>query len=174
MRDRLFSHILSMSGNFFRKNTTGDLMARATNDISTIRQATGKGFVSYRWYFYDRYDYSRNVYEQFSGCCLDNTSLPLITAWFCSWSNSRQTVQENSGYLVDTCRISPRILSWIRIVKSFVKEDYFFEKISIWIQNIKMQLRDLVKTSASFSFITFLSGLSTVLLILLVVGLQFE
>jgi len=46
MRERLFSHILSMSGSFFRTNTTGDLMARATNDISMIRQATGMGFVS--------------------------------------------------------------------------------------------------------------------------------
>ena len=47
MRDRLFDHLLELSGNFYQANKTGDLMAKATNDMGAIRQATGMGFVSF-------------------------------------------------------------------------------------------------------------------------------
>jgi len=46
LRNRLFSHIQTLSAPYFEKTKTGDLMAHATNDISHIRMATGMGMVA--------------------------------------------------------------------------------------------------------------------------------
>jgi len=43
LRKRLYAHLQSMGPAFFAKHSTGDLMARAINDISLIRQLVGGG-----------------------------------------------------------------------------------------------------------------------------------
>ena len=46
LRNRLFTHIQTLSASYFDHTPTGDLMAHATNDIQQIRMATGMGMVA--------------------------------------------------------------------------------------------------------------------------------
>ncbi|MEA3230726.1 MAG: ABC transporter transmembrane domain-containing protein, partial [Thermodesulfobacteriota bacterium] len=46
LRNRLFSHLQTLSAAYYDRTPTGDLMARATNDIKQIRMATGMGLVA--------------------------------------------------------------------------------------------------------------------------------
>ena len=46
LRNQLFDHLQTLSASFFDQNRTGDLMARATNDIKNIRMAAGMGMVA--------------------------------------------------------------------------------------------------------------------------------
>ncbi|TDM04453.1 ABC transporter ATP-binding protein [Macrococcus carouselicus] len=46
MRRKLMAKFLSMSPSYYEKNRTGDLMARATNDLSAIRQTVGFGILT--------------------------------------------------------------------------------------------------------------------------------
>jgi len=46
LRNQLFTHIENLSATYFDKTQTGDLMARATNDIQQVRMATGMGMVA--------------------------------------------------------------------------------------------------------------------------------
>jgi len=46
IRNRLFSHIQTLSADYFGTTKTGDLMAHATNDINNIRMAVGMGMVA--------------------------------------------------------------------------------------------------------------------------------
>jgi ATP-binding cassette, subfamily B, multidrug efflux pump len=46
LRDRLFSHLQTLSAAYFDRTRTGDLMAHATNDIQQIRMAVGMGLVA--------------------------------------------------------------------------------------------------------------------------------
>lgn len=46
MRQRLYHHLTRMAPGFFQKYRTGDLMARATNDISAVEMAAGEGVLS--------------------------------------------------------------------------------------------------------------------------------
>lgn len=46
LRNRLFSHLQSLSQSFFHKYKTGDLMARAINDMNAVRMAAGMGLVA--------------------------------------------------------------------------------------------------------------------------------
>ncbi|MCZ8523248.1 MULTISPECIES: ABC transporter ATP-binding protein [Paenibacillus] len=46
LRSRLVSHFMRMSPSFFHRNTTGELMALATNDIPSIGQTAGYGVMT--------------------------------------------------------------------------------------------------------------------------------
>jgi ATP-binding cassette, subfamily B, multidrug efflux pump len=46
LRNQLFTHIETLSATYFDQTQTGDLMARATNDIRQVRMATGMGMVA--------------------------------------------------------------------------------------------------------------------------------
>jgi ATP-binding cassette subfamily B protein len=168
MRERLFSHILMMSGGFFRKNTTGDLMARATNDISTIRQATGMGFVALvDGVFMTAMILVAMFANNAAVAAWVIIPLPLITALILLFGKIVgklfKRIQDIYGRLSN---IAQESLSGVRVVKSFVKEHYFFEKFEVSNTEYKDAIMDLVKTFGFFfPFITFLSGLSTVLLI---------
>lgn len=46
MRQRLYTHMTRMAPQFFSQHRTGDLMARATNDISALEMTAGEGVLS--------------------------------------------------------------------------------------------------------------------------------
>ena len=46
-RNMLFKHIQSLSVSFFIKNPTGELMSRATNDVSLMQRAAAKGVIDF-------------------------------------------------------------------------------------------------------------------------------
>ena len=46
LRNRLYEHLQTLSPSFYQRMKTGDLMARAINDINAIRMATGMGLVA--------------------------------------------------------------------------------------------------------------------------------
>ncbi len=46
LRNRIYGHLQTLSPSFYHKTKTGDLMARAINDINAIRMATGMGLVA--------------------------------------------------------------------------------------------------------------------------------
>ena len=43
LREQLFGNLLNLSSSYYRETTTGDLMARATNDLRNVRMAAGMG-----------------------------------------------------------------------------------------------------------------------------------
>jgi ATP-binding cassette subfamily B protein len=47
LRNRLFSHIQTLTAAYFHRTKSGDLMARATNDINHVRMAAGMGLVAF-------------------------------------------------------------------------------------------------------------------------------
>ena len=47
LRNDFFSHVQSLSRSFFRRTMTGDIMARATNDINFVRMFVGPGIMGF-------------------------------------------------------------------------------------------------------------------------------
>lgn len=43
LRNRLFAHLLTLSPDFYARTRTGDIMARATNDLNAVRMMLGPG-----------------------------------------------------------------------------------------------------------------------------------
>ncbi len=46
LRDRMFSHILTLDKAFFQRRSIGEIMALATNDLSSVQLASGMGIVA--------------------------------------------------------------------------------------------------------------------------------
>ena len=46
LRNRIYSHLQTLSPSFYQRTKTGDLMAKAINDINGVRMATGMGLVA--------------------------------------------------------------------------------------------------------------------------------
>jgi len=46
LRNRLYDHLQTLSPSFYRSARTGDIMARATNDLNAVRMAAGMGLVA--------------------------------------------------------------------------------------------------------------------------------
>ncbi|HKW96943.1 MAG TPA: ABC transporter ATP-binding protein [Bryobacteraceae bacterium] len=45
LRNDLFAHLVSLSPDFYSRNRTGDIMARATNDLNAVRMMLGPGIM---------------------------------------------------------------------------------------------------------------------------------
>src|SRR5262245_66531595 len=43
LRSDLFGHLLTLDAGFYRKNPTGDIMSRLTNDVQTVRSEERRG-----------------------------------------------------------------------------------------------------------------------------------
>ena len=169
MRDKLFGHFMEMSAGFYQANKTGDLMARATNDMNAVRQSMGMGFVS----FVDGVFMSSMI---LIAMISDNTSvalytiipLPLITVLILFFGKlvggQFKRVQEVYSKLSD---IAQETFAGMRVVKAFVKEGYFSNRFSTTNDLYKDASMDLVKTFGFFfPLISFLAGISTAILIL--------
>ena len=169
LRDKLFGHLLEMPAKFYQDNKTGDLMARATNDMNAVRQSIGFGFVQ----FFDGVFMSGMI---IAAMIADNASvalytvipLPLVTVLILMFGKlvggQFKRVQEVFSKLSD---IAQETFAGMRVVKAFVKERHFSEKFSIENDRYEDAIMDLVKTFGFFfPLISFLSGISTVILIL--------
>ncbi|GHV28271.1 multidrug ABC transporter ATP-binding protein [Spirochaetia bacterium] len=171
LRGRLFDHLLVLSYDYYQENKIGDLMARATNDVGAVRNAIGMGLVAL-----------------VDGTVLAAAILVIIfiqdtrTAAFAvipllpitvlilffghTVGKQFQRAQETYSAMSDAVQ---ETFSGIRVIKSFVKEWWFIKKFADTNDDYRDANMALVKTfGIFFPFITFLSGLTS--LILLLVG----
>ena len=168
MRDALFSHLLDMSAAFYQKNKTGDLMARATNDMNAVRQALGMGFVAFvDGVFMSSMILIAMISDNPSVALYTIIPLPLITVLIFFFGRlvggQFKRVQEVYSKLSD---IAQETLAGMRVVKAFVKEKHFSDKFSHENDQYRDAVMDLVKTFGFFfPLISFLSGISTVILL---------
>ncbi|MDR1909525.1 MAG: ABC transporter ATP-binding protein/permease [Spirochaetaceae bacterium] len=170
LRDRIFSHLLTLSWDFYQRNKIGDLMARSTNDLGQLRNAIGMGLVT----LVDGTIMVAGILaiifiQDARTAAMAVIPLPLITALILLFSKkvgklffrANETYSEMSDTVQET-------FAGIRVVKSFVKEPWFIEKFSANNDDYRRVNMDLTRLfGIFFPLITFLSGFSTVILILL-------
>jgi ATP-binding cassette subfamily B multidrug efflux pump len=169
MRDRLFARLMDLSGSYFQANKTGDLMARATNDLGAVRQALGMGFVT----FFDGVFMTAAILAVMLAqnpriALLTIAPLPVITALILLFGGMVgrrfKRVQEIYSRLSE---IAQETIAGIRVVKSFVKEERFAADFSEENDRYRDASLGLVKVFGFFfPLISFLSGLTTVILLL--------
>jgi len=164
LRDKLFSHLQKLSTNFYNENSTGDLMAHATNDINAVRMALGPGIVM----FIDAlfltlatiFMMSRTI--DFRLTILALLPLPFMAGMVLFVGRIIHTrfkaVQAAFSDLTDRVQEN---LSGIRVIKSFVQEEAEIERFD----HIARQLIDknmaLIKVWGVFMpLVQLISGIS--------------
>lgn len=130
MRNVYFSHLQSLSPNYYNKNKTGDLMALATNDLNAVKMALSQGIMMMT----DSIVLSVATIIILLTINVKLTLISLIPLPFIALAASRFgkqihkkfiKVQESFSKLTD---IVQENFSGIRIVKSFVQESREYEK----------------------------------------------
>ena len=170
LREDLFGHLLTLSPSFYRSMKTGDIMARATNDMRAIRMASGMALVAFIDGFFLSVAILAILFAQQPGlAAVTIIPLPLITVLVLFGGKligqRFKEVQEGFSKLSEQVR---ETLSGIRVVKSFVRESWVEEKFHGYNDEyIDKNMRLVRIWGLFFPVITFISGLSLLFLLLL-------
>ncbi|MCS7012864.1 MAG: ABC transporter ATP-binding protein [Chloroherpetonaceae bacterium] len=168
LKNDFYAHLQTLSQNFFRQHSTGDLMSRATNDLNAVRNYLGPGIM------YSLNTAFRLVFALSAMLTVSPvlTLFALLPAPLLSYlvyrmgkaiHNQSQVLQQQYGEL--TTKVQEN-LAGIRVVKAFVREDseqQAFAALSMayFTQNLK-----LARLQALFyPIMSSLLGLSVMLVI---------
>ena len=170
LRDRLFSHLITLSYDFYQKHKIGDLMARAINDISGIRMALGWGLVT----LVDGTIMASAILiiifiqdPRTAAFCI--IPLPLITVMMLVFGKAmgRRFYRANETYsaMSDTVQ---ETFAGMRVVKSFVKESWFTQKFAKTNDDYRDANMALIKIfGIFFPLVSFFAGLTAIILLLI-------
>ncbi|TDA68699.1 MAG: ABC transporter ATP-binding protein [Clostridia bacterium] len=167
MRQGLYSHLQKLEPAFYDRHRTGDLMARATNDLDAVRMSTGMGAVMLT----DSLVLTASTLAlMFVTIDARLTGLALLPFPFMALAalvlgrviHRRFTlVQEHFGHLTEFAQEN---LSQIRIVKAFAREEAQIEAFTRVNQDNVQANVSLARVSAVlFPLIQFFAGLSQVI-----------
>jgi ATP-binding cassette subfamily B protein len=170
LRETLFVHLQSLSSTFYGKMKTGDLMARMTNDMRAVRQASGFALVAFVDGFFMTIAILVIMLSENARLTLLSISpLPIITVGVILFGRvigeQFRRVQEGFSNLSEMTQES---LTGIRVLKTFVQESTFGKRFLE--RNLDYSNRNmvLVRTwGVLFPAVGFLAGITTLILILL-------
>jgi ATP-binding cassette, subfamily B, multidrug efflux pump len=168
LKNELYDHYQKLSLSFFRRNNTGDLMNRVTEDVSRVRMYLGPGVM-----------YSINTIVLFIMVIYAMLAvnirltvfsvLPLpilvVIIWYVNniinfrSEKIQQRLSALSAFVQEN-------FSGIRVIKSYVREDYVRKNFASESEDYKMHSMELVKVQALFyPLMLLLVGLSNVIII---------
>ncbi|MEM6763671.1 MAG: ABC transporter ATP-binding protein [Bacteroidota bacterium] len=168
LRNDLYNHFQEMSLTYYRRNRTGDLMARLTEDVSRVRMYLGPGIM-----------YTLNTVSLFvvivTTMLMVNAELTfyaLLPLPFLSYliyyveniiQQRSERIQEQLSRLTTNAQ---ETFSGIRVIKAYVKERFTAHKFEEESEEFKHRSLHLAKVDALFfPLVVFLVGLSIVLTI---------
>ncbi|NBB90477.1 MAG: ATP-binding cassette domain-containing protein [Spirochaetes bacterium] len=168
LREQLFGNLLNLPASYYRETTTGDLMARATNDLNNIRMAAGMGLVAFVDGIFMTLAILIILFSRHPQLTLIVVfPLPFVTVaiLFAGRLMSRlfRRVQESFAELSSDVQES---VTGVRVIKTFGKEGYFNRRFAD--SNDEYQRRNLAYVRVQgmfFPAVTFLSGLTSLLLL---------
>ncbi|WP_235296876.1 ABC transporter ATP-binding protein [Portibacter marinus] len=168
MRKLIFNHYQGLDTAFYKKNKTGDLMSRITEDVSKVRMYLGPAIL-----------YGINLVSLFAIVIVSmfrvSTTLTLWTLLplpFLSLSiyivssiihSKSSVIQKQLGFLTS---ISQEVYSGIRIIKSYVQEGKFAKYFLYESNNYKNKSLELARVNALFfPLMLLLISISTIITI---------
>ncbi len=152
LRQNYYNHLMLMSQNFFTKSKTGDLMARATNDMNAIRMMFGFGFIALvDTIFLSVSSFMLMVTINFKLTMMAILPLPVMTVFIIIFGRKVhlkfKDVQESFSGLSGMIQEN---ISGIRVVKAFVQEKNETDKMCKLSQDYVEKNIALVKLNAMF------------------------
>lgn len=165
LKNEIFNHYQKLDATFYKKNNTGDIMNRISEDVSKVRMYLGPGIM-----------YTMNLVILFALVVPVMFSinvkltiyslipLPILSIVIYMVSNLINKQSEKvQAKLSDITTLSQETYSGIRILKSYVKERFFYSKMAKENEEYRVRSMNLVKTNAFFfPVMMLLIGLSTI------------
>ena len=168
LRNRLYAHLQRLSGAFYHRFPTGDVMTRATSDVEKVRRYVGPALMYL----------ARAVAAIVMALTFMLAISPTLTFWavlpmpvlavsvfFVSKLVHVRTDRQQKAYSGLTSRVQ-EALSGIRVVKAYVQEETWGRRIDGASEDYQERALDLAKVDAAFRpVLMVLIGLSTVLVV---------
>ncbi len=152
IRNDYYEHLQKLSPRFFQNHNTGDLMAYATNDLNAVRMLFGIGVVL----TFDVFFVTIASFLLMSNINLKMTlyviiPLPVVTFLTIYFGKKVhrlfKKVQETFAHLSDRVQ---ETISGVRIIKSFVRENAYEERVGEVAEDLVNQNIKLVKIWGMF------------------------
>jgi len=166
MKNEIYAHYQRLSLGFYRKNNTGDLMNRATEDVNRVRMYVGPAImyaINTAVLFLLIISAMFSVNSKLAIYCLAPLPVLVITIYFVNTviNNKSEKIQEQLSRL--SSFVQERF-SGIRVIKSYVREDHNREIFAQESTVYKENAMGLVRVQALFyPTMLLLVGLSTIL-----------
>ncbi|NQT33664.1 ABC transporter ATP-binding protein [bacterium] len=162
IRENFFGHLLGLSPSFFDRNLTGDLMARATDDIERVRMVLGPATqMSVATLLTLIFSAVMMFYLDSTLAMLVLLLAPLIGGVVLAVAKKlhRTNLEQQKAYGKLEARVQEN-LTGIRIIKSFVREDYESSRFADTCRLYFKRSMDVVKVQSLFMpILTMLIGL---------------
>lgn len=168
LRHDFFSHLQYLSRSFYNTRSTGEIMALATNDIGNVRNFVGPGIM------YSMQTFTRTIMTLFILFSISSSitfyaliPLPFIT--YIVYKVGKMTFNRSKKVyeiFSDLTTKAQEIMSGIRVVKSYVREDFEkseFDEISYDYQKKNLSLAKV--QAFSFPMMFLLTSLSVIIVI---------
>ena len=166
MRKEIFAHYEQLNLAFYKKNNTGDLMSRITEDVTKVRMYLGPGIL-----------YGINLVSLFFFVIFSMLSVSPMLTFYCllpmpflsiSIYYVSNLINKKSGIiqkqLATLNSTAQEVYSGIRVVKSYVQEPAMLSHFAAQSDDYKDKTMDLAKVNAMFfPLMILLVGASTVL-----------
>jgi ATP-binding cassette subfamily B protein len=168
LRNDLFRHFERLPMAFYHKNKTGDLMSRATNDLSNVRMLAGPGIM------YTANTVLTAVFTVALMLKIDwrLTLLALLPLPLVSYSvrhfgkKIHDLTEEAQAKLADLSTRVQESMAGIRVVKAFVQEDHEIDQFERTNQSFVAKNRELIlNTSVFYPTMQLFIGLSVVVVL---------
>jgi len=166
LKNEIYAHYQDLNMAFYKRNNTGDIMNRISEDVSRVRMYLGPGImytINLIALFVMVVSVMLSIDVELTLYALSPLPILSILIYMVSSriNKKSEVVQEQLSKL---STFSQESFSGIRIIKSFVKEKYMFRELDKEAEDYKYKNLDLVKLEAFFfPIMMLLIGLSTIL-----------
>ncbi len=176
MRNDIYTHYSSMDLSFFKKNKTGDLMSRISEDVSKVRMYLGPALL----YFINMVSLFIIVIYSMLSVNVTLTLYTLIPLPILSVSiyivsniiNKKSAIIQRQLAVLNSQ--AQEVYSGIRVIKSYVKESQFGRYFTLESEDFKSKSLELARVNALFFPLMILLVSISTLLILYFGGIQVQ
>ena len=168
MKNEIYAHYQTLPLSFYRKQNTGDLMARISEDVSKVRMYVGPSMM-----------YGFNLITVFALVIYYMAQVNVTLMWYVLFplpilslsiyyvnSIVMKKSEEIQAGLSSISTLAQEAFSGIRVLKSFVRENHSGQQFSSASANYRKKSLDLVKIDSLFTpLISLLVGFSTLLVV---------
>jgi ATP-binding cassette subfamily B protein len=166
LKNEIYAHYQTLPLSFYKKNSTGDLMARISEDVSKVRMYIGPSLmylINLVILVFLILSYMFSVNSRLTWYVLIPMPILSLSIFFVSSIINKKSEKIQKS-LSNLSTFVQEAFSGIRIIKSFAKEDKFVETFTAESENYRRESLSLTKVDALFSpAISFLIGMSTVI-----------
>lgn len=168
MKNEIYAHYQTLPLSFYRKQNTGDLMARISEDVSKVRMYVGPS-IMYGFNLITVFALVIYYMAQVNVTLMWYVLLPLpilsISIYYVNSIVMKKSEEIQAG-LSSISTLAQEAFSGIRVLKSFVRENHSGQQFASASANYRKKSLDLVKVDSLFTpLISLLVGFSTLLVV---------